>query len=244
MNEDANHVDAAPVEVDPAQYDDFAGAYEDHAATAPYNALYDRPATLDLIGNVRGARVLDAACGPGFYAEELIAGGAEVWAFDASAAMVELTRRRLGERVTAWTQSLDAPLVTIPDGSMDLVVCALAYHYVNDRRAMMAEFYRVLRDGGAAVISTHHPTDDWARLGGSYFALETVTEHWSRGWDITSWRMPLQQLCDEWVAPGFLISRIVEPRPLPEMAHAFPAVYAKLMAQPAFILTRLEKRGP
>jgi SAM-dependent methyltransferase len=60
---------------DPAQYDVFADEYEDHAATAPYNALYDRPATLRLLGDVGGQRVLDAACGPGFYLEELRARG-------------------------------------------------------------------------------------------------------------------------------------------------------------------------
>ncbi len=32
---------------EPTQYDSFAAEYEQHAATAPYNALYDRPAMLD-----------------------------------------------------------------------------------------------------------------------------------------------------------------------------------------------------
>lgn len=36
---------------DPAQYDSFAAQYLEHATTAPYNALYDRPATLQLVGD-------------------------------------------------------------------------------------------------------------------------------------------------------------------------------------------------
>ena len=55
----------------PSQYDAFAGGYAAFAETAPYNALYDRPATLDLIGEVDGLRVLDAACGA-----RLLRGGA------------------------------------------------------------------------------------------------------------------------------------------------------------------------
>ena len=50
---------------DPAQYDPIAHEYEAHAAVAPYNALYDRPAVLDLLGDVAGRRVLDAGCGNG-----------------------------------------------------------------------------------------------------------------------------------------------------------------------------------
>ena len=48
-----------------AQYDAFAGEYEEHAAVAP-NARDDRPATLRLTGDVGYLSVLDAACGPGF----------------------------------------------------------------------------------------------------------------------------------------------------------------------------------
>lgn len=36
----------------PTQYDSIAAEYDEHAAAAPYNALYDRPATLELIGDV------------------------------------------------------------------------------------------------------------------------------------------------------------------------------------------------
>jgi len=182
---------------DPEQYDAFADAYETHAADAPYNALYDRPATLALLGPVDGRRVLDAACGPGFYLEELVAGGA------------------------------------------DVVVCALAYHYLNDRPGFLAEARRILAPTGALVISTHHPTDDWCRLGGSYFEVDTVTETWSRGWDVTAWRLPLTRLTEEFAAAGFLIERLVEPLPQPEMARTHPGPFEKLSRQPAFILFRL-----
>jgi len=58
-------MDSMSVE-DSAQYDQFAKAFEVHAEDSPYNAYYDRPALLDLAGDVRGFNVLDAGCGPGF----------------------------------------------------------------------------------------------------------------------------------------------------------------------------------
>ena len=231
-------------EPDPAQYDAFAGEYEAHAEVAPYNALYDRPATLRLIGDVAGRRVLDAACGPGLYLEELLARGAHVVGCDGSAAMVELARARVDGRAEVRVHSLDEPLTWVPDGSVDLVVCALAYHYLNDRPTFLAEARRVLRPDGALIISTHHPIDDWRRLGGSYFTEEPVTETWSKGWVITAWRVPLSTLTDEFAEAGFVIERLVEPLPDPAMATSHPDVFEVLSSMPAFVLFRLRLRDP
>ncbi|MGK0484056.1 MAG: SAM-dependent methyltransferase [Planctomycetota bacterium] len=227
---------------DPSQYDSFAGAYGDFAETAPYNALYDRPATLELIGDVSGLRVLDAACGPGIYLETLRAGGADVSGFDGSREMVEVARGRVGAEVPLRVHSMDDPLDWIEDGSLDLVVCALAYHYVDDRLGFLKEVHRVLRPGGGMVISTSHPTNDWVRLGGSYFTDAPVTETWSRGWVITAVRCPLGRLTAEFAEAGFLIERLVEPLPMAEMASTHPEAFEKLSSQPGFILFRLLKR--
>jgi SAM-dependent methyltransferase len=227
---------AAP---DPAQYDAYAAEYEAHAAVAPYNALYDRPATLRLIGDVEGRRVLDAACGPGFYADEMLAAGATVVGCDAAPGMIDLARERVGDRAELRVHSLDDPFGWIDDDSIDIVVCALAYHYVSNRSGFLREVHRMLRPDGSLVISTHHPTDDWQRLGGSYFDVAAVTETWSKGWVVTAWRMPLTKLTEEFADAGFVIERLIEPTPEPAMRDSYPDTYAKLSRQPAFVLFRL-----
>jgi SAM-dependent methyltransferase len=224
---------------DPAQYDDFAAAYADHAAVAPYNALYDRPATLDLIGDVAGRRVLDAACGPGLYIDELLRRGAEVVGCDAAPTMIDLARARVGGRADLRIHALDDPFTWVDDASLDVVMCALAYHYVTNRDGFLREVHRMLRSDGALVISTHHPTADWHRLGGSYFDVVPVTETWSKGWEITAWRMPLTQLTEEFAAAGFVIERLIEPIPDPAMRDTHSETYAKLSRQPGFVLFRL-----
>jgi len=75
-------------------YDATAGSYEQHAADSPYNAHYDRPAVLELMGDVAGMRVLDAWCSPGLYSEEIFERGADVVAVDRSATMVEPAQKR------------------------------------------------------------------------------------------------------------------------------------------------------
>jgi SAM-dependent methyltransferase len=78
------------ISLDPAQYDPIATAYQEYADTDAYNALCERPCTLSLLPPVTGQSVLDAACGPGFYAAWCAQRGATVRGFDGSPAMVAL----------------------------------------------------------------------------------------------------------------------------------------------------------
>jgi hypothetical protein len=53
-------------------YDELAEAYAARVETKPHNAYYERPATLSLLPDVKGKRVLDAGCGPGVYTGWLV----------------------------------------------------------------------------------------------------------------------------------------------------------------------------
>ena len=225
-------------------YDAFARDYAREAETGSYNALYDRPAVLGLCGEVAGMRVLDAACGAGVYIEELVRRGAEVVAFDASAEMVRIARERMGSAVEVRVHDLERPLDFAGDGDFDLVVLALALHYVDDRVGMLRELARVLAPGGALVVSTHHPMLDWVRLGGSYFDVEVVEESLNRSkdWPVRYWRRPLTSVTAEFREAGFLIDTLLEARPAPEMAQRDPTSFDRLSREPAFVFFRLVKR--
>ena len=53
--------------VGPTDYDTIASRYAAEVDERPWNALYERPATLALLPNIGGKDVLDAGCGPGWY---------------------------------------------------------------------------------------------------------------------------------------------------------------------------------
>jgi SAM-dependent methyltransferase len=224
-------------------YERSAVDFQQHASNSAYNAHYDRPAVLAALGPVAGKRVLDAACGPGLYLRELVARGAAVSAFDASQAMIELAGREAGGQVRIDRAVLGEPL-PYGDGAFDAVVCALAIHHAADRRAAFSEFFRVLRPGGAAVISTQHPTTDWLRKGGSYFDTVLETDTWRRASGdqrVRFWREPLSALCDAAADSGFLIERVIEPLPAETMRELDPEEYEKLRRQPGFLILRLLK---
>jgi SAM-dependent methyltransferase len=220
------------------QYELFADEFAEHARDGLYNAHYDRPACLALLGDVAGKRVLDAACGPGLYAEELLRRGAQVVGFDHSPRMVDICRRRAGQGEFR-VHDLGDPIGWMPDASVDLALCALAIEYVDDRVAALSELRRVLRPGGALVLSRQHPTCDWLRHGGSYFDVRVIEETWSKGWSVRYWLAPLQTTCEEIFQAGFLIERLVEPRPVPEAAAVDPDDHERLNREPGFLAFRL-----
>lgn len=224
-----------------SMYDAFAEEFEAHAATSPCNALYDRPAVLDLLGDVDGADVLDAGCGPGLYAEELVRRGARVTAVDGSAEMVRLARTRLGASARVEQGDLGEPLGWLATESQDIALMALVLHHLDDRVATYRELRRVLRPEGRLVVSTIHPTNDWMRLGGSYFASEVVEETWHETWHVRYWRQPLEAWCAEFTRAGFVIERLIEPRPVADMADSHPDYYERLQRQPEFIAFCLMK---
>jgi SAM-dependent methyltransferase len=217
------------------QYDEFADEFLEHARDGFYNAHYDRPACLALLGDVAGRTVLDAACGPGLYAEELTARGADVIGFDQSPRMVELCRQRVpSARFRA--HDLADPIHWLADQSVDLVLLALALEYIDDRTRALRELRRVLRPDGALVLSRQHPTGDWLRQGGNYFDVRVIDEVWSRGWRVRYWLAPLEQTCEELHDAGFLIERLLEPRPTAEAANIDHDRYDHLVREPTGFL--------
>jgi SAM-dependent methyltransferase len=225
-------------------WEPIARDYEQHAATGAYNSMYDRPAVLELCGDVQGLSVLDVGCGPGLYAEELVARGAsELTGVDASPTMVELARARVPERAAFRVHDLESPLDWLAPDSFDLAVMALVIHHLDDRVGVLREIHRVLRPDGRLVVSTHHPTGDWLIHGGSYFDVSLIRETWSRGWNVRYWRLPLTKSAAEFSEAGFVIERLVEPLPQPAMADDHPDDYERLLREPGFIAFRLAKQG-
>lgn len=80
-------------------YDAFALGYTQNNDSNATNAYYERPASLALLGDVAEQRVLDAGCGAGSHAAEMIRQGASVTGLDKSAGLLAIARQRLGADV-------------------------------------------------------------------------------------------------------------------------------------------------
>lgn len=223
------------------QYDGRAEQYARGVEENPNNAYVERPAFLQLLGDVSGLRVLDAGCGSGRYTDDLVRRGADAIGFDQSADNIALARERV-PGAEFRVHDLADPLDWLADSSFDRVSMAMALHYLDDRVAALRELHRVLRPAGALVLSTRHPIDWYLRYGGSYFDTGIVEDEWEDGWRLRWWRQPLEHTLDEFATAGFALERLVEPRPVPGLAERSSDEYELLSKSPVFIAFRLGNR--
>ncbi|MCC5474541.1 class I SAM-dependent methyltransferase [Streptomyces barringtoniae] len=208
-------------------YDSFAEAYSASNETSLFNAYYERPAMLDLAGDVAGRRILDVGCGSGPLSAALRDRGAIVTGFDSSTKMLELARRRLGDDAALHTADLGSPL-PFPDAAFDDVVASLVLHYLEDWTTPLAELRRVLTPGGRLIVSVDHPSIGLVQPGADYFATYKHSEEWTLGGHtalMTFWRRPLHAMTDAFTAAGFRINVISEPFPAPGARELFPDIF-------------------
>jgi SAM-dependent methyltransferase len=219
-------------------YDSFSRAYARENETNVWNALYERPAALALLGDVVGLRVLDAGCGAGAHAAALIERGALVTGVDSSAAMVELASERLEDTATVLRADLGERL-PFESGSFDAVLASLVMHYLRDWGPTLGEFRRVLVEDGRLVISTHHPFMDHALARGeSYFDTYELSETWTKGGqtaEMRFWHRPLSEMTRSLRDAGFAIERLEEPAPDPAARELDPDAWRTLTTEPRFI---------
>ena len=222
-------------------YDSIAADYAAFVDSAPYNALYERPAMISMLPDIEGARILDAGCGSGWYAMQLLERGATVEGIDLSPAMVDYARVRLraagiDERVTLRVADL-AQQLPFTDATFDGIVSPLVMHYMRDWRPALKELRRVLRPRGWLLFSTHHPAADAARFKTeNYFATEHIVDHWDWVGRVEFFRRSLTEIVASINDGGFVIEKLVEPVPTEEFRITRPDSWARLMNQPEFLI--------
>jgi ubiquinone/menaquinone biosynthesis C-methylase UbiE len=229
----------------------LAERYDAMAPTKPHNALYERPASLELLGSVDGLTVLDAACGTGIATEQLARSAAKkIHAFDITPEMLALARKRCaGLDIDFREADLAKPLAWLADASVDRILCTLALDHLETLAAVFAEFHRVTRRGGRLVFSMSHPMRDWQdeRTRGTKTYFETNL--WGMEWAgfgkprpfMESIRRPLGAIVNPLVEAGWVLDRLVEPLPQAEMKTVDPRHYQQLMEAPGFICIRARK---
>lgn len=143
-----------------SQYDAIADQYR-RSKTSPLRTYIESYTFLQLVGDVTGLRILDLACGEGFYTRKLRSlGAAEVVGVDQSAEMIRLAEQQeaaepLGVRYVCRDARELGNL-----GDFDLVVAAYLLHYAPNRAdlaAMCCGIRRHLTDGGRFVTLNENP---------------------------------------------------------------------------------------
>lgn len=147
----------------------FRAAYDDEESAISYAQHFD-PAfgrrfaerALDALVVVRGARVLDVACGTGVFARlsaHVVGPAGQVVGIDPSAIAVT-TARHIDLTSTVDWQQWDEGGLPFADGSFDVVACQHALHRFTDPLPIVEEMRRVLVPGGRLGITTWGPIEE------------------------------------------------------------------------------------
>ena len=210
-----------------------------------HRTLIDPP-FLRVVGDVRGRRLLDLACGNGYLARRFARMGAEVTGVDASAPIIERARAREQAQPLGIIYHVGdtARLTMLDDGGVDIVACNMALMDIEDAAGTVREVGRVLRPGGRFVASLSHPCFDIA--GASAWVIERMdftttvwrkmrryrechTAHvpWQAGeehvGDTPAYHRPLSWYVHTLRAAQWAVTGFVEPEPTPEFLAVSPS---------------------
>ncbi len=115
------------------------------------------PNILRLLSIHPGERVLDLACGSGFFSREMTKIGAEVSGVDISAGLIEEAKRRsVGGQEKYFKVPADN-LSVFSDGIFDKSVIILAIQDVENAPGAFREVARVLKSEGTFCLVINHP---------------------------------------------------------------------------------------
>lgn len=107
------------------------------------------------VGSIHGKRVLDVGCGDGVLTWLLQRQGANSHGVDASDIAIRLAREMHAKRGSdAKFRTVSGYDTGYPDGHFDAIVSSDVIEHVKEPDRLLTEIRRVLKPGGAVVIST------------------------------------------------------------------------------------------
>jgi SAM-dependent methyltransferase len=205
-----------------ARYDAVAATY---GAEADPSTVPTTSAVLQLLGDVRGARVLDLACGHGSVARELARRGARVVGVDMASGLIARGRRaEAAEPLGVHYVEADAASAgTLRGERFDSVVCHFGLSDIDDLDGVCGTVRRLLPSGGCFVFAILHPC--FPGIGDVSGSWPTGGRYFDEGW---------------WRADGELsvLRRVVGAN------HRTLSTYVNMLLRHGLRLDRLEEPPP
>lgn len=227
-----------------------------------YHAYYEKPAMYALLPDLNGKIVLSVGCGSGEDSIYLKRQGAKKSVgIDLSSELVSIAQNSYPE---CEFHIMNMENITFPDNLFDFAYSSLAIHYVEDWAGVFRNTYRVLKPDSSFLFSCGHPVrfamdeeNDGTSSGlkleitkntvtgeqvitGDYLAKRKTIDALGKN-TANTWTMPLGDIATAATDAGFLIEKVVDPRPLEALKEIDPNTYNRLSRIPEFIIFKLRK---
>ncbi|MBU2523488.1 MAG: class I SAM-dependent methyltransferase [Nanoarchaeota archaeon] len=218
-----------------------------------YNELLEMPATLELLGNVRGKKILDFGCGTGIYAKLLTKKGAKLKGFDLSDEMLKIARKNNPKLDLRQGSGYKIPF----NEKFDMVYAALVIDYFKDWDKVFKQVSRVLKKGGIFIFSAGNPVSECkinVKCGRKKFKALGIKDYFDEKAIYTDWilderkvRVPAyhktyETIIKTIVRNGFELIDYKDAFPLKKAKKLFPYDYELYSKIPFFCAFKLKKK--
>lgn len=207
-----------------------------------------------LLPDFREKTFLDLGCGYGWHCAYAIENGAEKGVgVDISDKMLRRAQEINGHPHICYQRSAMEDL-EFGQESFDVVLSSLAFHYIEDYEQMIYNICRWLRPRGELVFSVEHPVftaqgpQDWiydekgeiAHFPVDYYYIEGERQAVFLGETVKKYHRTLTTYLDALLKNGFVLNRIVEPKP-PESMMDIPGMKDELR-RPMMLIVSASKK--
>ena len=208
-----------------------------------------------MLPDFTGRDVLDLGCGYGWHCAYAAEHGARsVLGLDLSEKMLAVAQKEHAAPPIEYCRMAmeDADFA---DGSFDVALSSLAFHYVADFGALVRKTAHWLRPGGDFVFSCEHPvftaegSQDWCRDENGkilHFPVDNYYMEGERqavflGERVTKYHRTLTDYVGALLSNGFMLTGLAEPQPPQEMIDAIPGM-ADELRRPMMLILAAKKR--
>lgn len=207
-----------------------------------------------ILPSFEGKTVLDLGCGYGWHCKYAAEHGAfHVLGTDISHKMLAMAEKINADRLIEYRLSPMEDL-SFPDGSFDIVLSSLAFHYIRDFEPLVSNISQWLKKGGHFVFSTEHPvftaygSQDWyyddkgniLHFPVDNYYYEGKREAVFLGEKVIKYHRTLTTYLNSLLENGFEIRRVIEPQP-PENMMDIPGMKDERRRPMMLLISALKK---
>ncbi len=208
-----------------------------------------------MLPDFQGKRVLDLGCGYGWHCQYAIEHGAKsVIGVDLSDKMLAVAREKTAKDIQYLCQPIeDAEFL---EGSFEVVVSSLAFHYLESFEDIAAKVFQWLTDKGDFVFSVEHPiftaqgTQDWYRDAEGTILHFPVDKYFYEGQreanflgeTVIKYHKTITTYLNALLKSGFMVTGLVEPQPSEEMLNTIEGMKDELRRPMMLIISARKNR--